>query len=686
MNARHEYAGSMQQVATLLLGEPTGRKAKELRYGTRGSLSIDLESGVWHDHEANAGGGVLALIERETGKVGRAAIAWMEENGIVAANDNTPAPRKRFNVVATYDYYDADGVLLFQVCRMDPKDFRQRRPDPASRDGWDWSVKGVEQVPYRLPQMLARSDETIFMVEGEKDADNLAARGLLATCNAGGANKWRDELTPHFRGREVVILPDNDDAGRAHAQLVTSKLQGIAASVRVLALPNLPHKGDVSDWLEAGHGADELRALAERATMPVPANDNAPADVHDMPPVGFMTWPHMSDKGQPLNTIPNLQYLLANYGFTVRYDVIRKDLVVTYPGQSGTPDNQRTKAIDTVSSLCALNRLPKTDVKSFLLTIGDENPRNPVMDFITSKPWDGRSRFNDLLETVQTRDGYDRDMFALLMRRWLISAVAAAAKPSGFRSKGVLVFQGEQSIGKTAWFISLLPEALRDMLKVDATINPDNKDTIISAVSHWLVELGEFDGTLRKADIARLKGFISQDVDQFRRPYGHSEEKFPRRTVFFASVNPEQFLADESGNVRWWTIPVASINYQHAIDMQQLWREVFEWFEAGERWWLERDEEARLEAGNDKHRRVDPIEELIRGTYEPDDPCIRKMAASDVLREIGFERPTTGQSRVAAQVLKSMFGEPRMNRGRAVFSMPHPVSDRRRVTDDDYPI
>ncbi|MEF3058714.1 phage/plasmid primase, P4 family [Ralstonia solanacearum] len=272
MTARHEYASHMQAVATLLLGEPAERKANELRYGTRGSLSIDLESGVWHDHEANTGGGVLALIERETGNAGRAAVDWMGQQGITPANDNTPAPRKR--IAATYDYIDADGVLLFQVCRMAPKDFRQRRPD--GNGGWSWSVKGVEQVPYRLPQLLARPDEIIFIVEGEKDAENLAALGLLATCNAGGANKWHASLSQHFRGRHVVILPDKDDAGRAHAQLVAGKLQGVAASVRVLELPNLPHKGDVSDWLEAGNDADELRAMAEQANALVPATDDAP--------------------------------------------------------------------------------------------------------------------------------------------------------------------------------------------------------------------------------------------------------------------------------------------------------------------------------------------------------------------------------------------------------------------------
>ncbi|MFJ2995475.1 VapE domain-containing protein [Pandoraea sp. NPDC087047] len=688
MNARAtiaaaiDYASLMPTVAQALYGEPTERKANELRFGSRGSLSVKLDDGTWFSHEDNKGGGVLDLIERETGKAGRAAVEWMEQQGIVAVNDNTPAPvpAPRKHVAATYDYVDADGALLFQVCRMEPKDFRQRRPDGK---GWSWSVKGIEQVPYRLPELLASSEEIIFVVEGEKDADNMAERGLLATCNAGGANKWRDELTPHFKGRHVVILPDNDDAGHAHAHLVTNKLRGVAASVRVVTLPNLPEKGDVSDWLEAGHGADELRAIVERAIVPVVTDDNLSVDVHSMQMVGPYDFPHMSDKLQPLNTIPNLRHMLSHYGFTVRYDVIRKDLVIRYPGQSGTQDNTRETAVNTVVSLCALNRLPKADAPSFLLNIGDENLVNPVMDFITSNPWDGRSRFYDLLGTVQTRDGYDRNLFALLLRRWLISAVAAAAKPNGFWSKGVLVFQGEQSLGKTAWIRSLLPDDQRDLMKIDATIDPANKDTIISAVSHWICEIGELDGTLRKADIARLKGFISQDVDQFRRPYARTEGKYGRRTVFFASVNPEQFLADDTGNVRWWTVPVAAVNYQHGIDVKQLWAEVYEWFKQGERWWLDRDEEARLESGNDRHRNIDPIEEMILGAYDRDDPRVRKLAASDVLREIGFDKPTTAQARAASKALRVMFGDPKMYLGRAVFAMPHAIRDGRRTLDED---
>lgn len=383
-------------------------------------------------------------------------------------------------------------------------------------------------------------------------------------------------------------------------------------------------------------------------------------EIHSQSPVPVWGWHHVSSKGLPLNTIPNLAALLGNYGIRARYDVIRKDLVITYPGQSGMADNQRTKALDTIISLCALNRLPKSDVPSFLVSIGDDNAVNPVADFITSKTWDGQSRFGALLDTIQTRPGYSRELLALLVRRWLVSAVAAAVKPQGFWSKGVLVFQGAQSLGKTSWIRALLPDQLRDLLKVDATIDPSNKDTVISAVSHWLCELGELDGTLRKTDIARLKGFISQDVDQFRRPYGRTEEKFPRRTVFFASVNPDEFLADDTGNVRWWTVPVTGLNVKHGIDLQQLWAEVFTWYQAGERWWLEAGEEQQLEAVNEEHQSADPIEDLVRSRFNWQAPAATHnlMTATDVLLAIGYDKPTKAHSRSASRALQRITGRP----------------------------
>ena len=102
----------------------------------------------------------------------------------------------------------------------------------------------------RLPELLASAPRRVFVVEGEKDADRLLALDLIATTNAGGASKWDSALSQVLRGRHIIIVPDNDEAGRCHAATVASSLLGIAASIRLLELTGLPPKGDVSDWLE----------------------------------------------------------------------------------------------------------------------------------------------------------------------------------------------------------------------------------------------------------------------------------------------------------------------------------------------------------------------------------------------------------------------------------------------------
>jgi hypothetical protein len=209
--------------------------------------------------------------------------------------DLFPAPEPPRRLAATYDYRDADGRLLFQVVRFEPKDFRQRRPD--GRGGWVWKLGDVPRVLYRLPELnAAPADQPVFVVEGEKDADRLAALGLVATTNVGGAGKWRAEHGRCLAGRAVVVLPDNDAPGRDHARQVVRLTLDHAASVRVLGLPGLPPHGDVSDWLAVGqasslpgdgqagslpHGAAALRRLAEAAPAGadwLAAADPEPAD------------------------------------------------------------------------------------------------------------------------------------------------------------------------------------------------------------------------------------------------------------------------------------------------------------------------------------------------------------------------------------------------------------------------
>jgi putative DNA primase/helicase len=269
------------------------QRSKNCAFGHHGSVSIDLEKGVYHDFESGLGGGVLGLIRHKLGHDEVAAVQWLKINGFTVPLDNT-----RPQIVAEYDYVDEYGELLFQVVRLEPKSFRQRRPDGHS--GWKWDLNGTRRVPYRLPELIEAiaSEYLVVIVEGEKDVEVLRNDriGLDATCCPGGACKWRPEYNEHFRGATVAIIPDNDSTGRAHAAQVAQALQGIAESVAVLDLARhwqeCPPHGDISDWLTAGGTREQLDTLIERAqsaaewiakyqaTTPK-ANGNAHDDDHE---------------------------------------------------------------------------------------------------------------------------------------------------------------------------------------------------------------------------------------------------------------------------------------------------------------------------------------------------------------------------------------------------------------------
>lgn len=216
--------------------------------------------------------------------------------------------RRNGSDLLTYDYTDAKGKLLYQVVRGANKKFWQRRPDGVG--GWIRDMKGVTRVLYRLPEVLAavKAGKPILVVEGEKDADNVRGRlELTATTNVGGAGKWQEQYTRALAGADVAILPDNDDPGQSHAELVRDSVLGTARSVRVVLLPGLPNKGDVSDWIAAGGGQKELLALC-RETPPASRPSENPE---------FAGTYHLSDLG-------NAERMVAQHGCDLRYSGARR--------------------------------------------------------------------------------------------------------------------------------------------------------------------------------------------------------------------------------------------------------------------------------------------------------------------------------------------------------------------------
>ena len=183
-------------------------------------------------------------------------------------SDLMPETRERKpaqRIVATYPYRGADGALLFEVVRYEPKTFRQRRPDGKS--GWKWGRGDAPVMPYRLPELLAAdASETVFICEGEKDVESLTTLGSVATTTPGGAEGWNADCSRFFSDRRVVVLPDNDEPGRKYALAVALSLHGKAKSLRVVALPNLLEKGDVSDFLSAGGTLQDLNRIIQETS------------------------------------------------------------------------------------------------------------------------------------------------------------------------------------------------------------------------------------------------------------------------------------------------------------------------------------------------------------------------------------------------------------------------------------
>jgi putative DNA primase/helicase len=305
--------------------------------------------------------------------------------------------------------------------------------------------------------------------------------------------------------------------------------------------------------------------------------------------------------------------------------------------------------------------------------IADSNPVNRVADWITGRPWDGVDRISAICATLTTKTGFPEHLKKTLIHKWLRSAVAALFV-LGFSSRSVLTLQGPQGLGKTRWLMSLVSdEFLRaEVVRTGHHLDPRSKDDVLGAVTHWIVELGELDSTLKK-DVAALKAFLSNDSDKVRRPYGRLECEYPRRTVFCATVNELNYLVDRTGNARFWTLPVVKIDYEHRIDMQQLFAQLLVELQQGQSWRLTDDEQTALDKVNLDHRDASTIRDLLEENIDlarKSEAKLPARTATQVLREVGIKNPTNPQCKEAASILREMLGEEKRIHGAMKWRVP----------------
>lgn len=389
---------------------------------------------------------------------------------------------------------------------------------------------------------------------------------------------------------------------------------------------------------------------------------------------GALVWPHMSGgkTPKPLNTLENFATLSRFLGVEYRMNMMTGEEVVRIPGMSVAEGCEANSAVTYMMSQANLASLPSSLVPEFMSMICAQNPFHPAQQWVDSKPWDGVGRIQQWINTITANDEQLKEQ---MMRRWAISAIAALYKPGGVSAHGVLTLLGDQGIGKTSWFLSLVPKGL-GFAKDGMILRPDSPDSVRQVTANWLVELGELDATFRKSDIAALKAFITQASDTYRLPYARKNTVNPRRTVFFASVNDSKFLSDNTGNRRYWTIDCLNIDYKHQIDMQQFWAEVKTLYEAGESWFLDEAELASLNESNEQFMTLDPIAERIETRMDWSAARVDWVwrTSTEVALLIGLPNPSRSDvTRVATYLQKNKGCTAKRSNGVSKTLVPPPV-------------
>lgn len=507
-------------------------------------------------------------------------------------------------------------------------------------------------------------------------------------------DKARDQAT---LGGMLLEIQDQVDAGEEGAEELMAH-----ALAREASLPLNATKAEgteaVEDLEAKAVGAECTEANVETAEL-VPAQGATAAHkprikVFENGKLCLLNWPvtTLRMKGKECYETPdpvyaNVHYLMGEYGITARYNELKRKHEIEIPGATYNDDNKRERTRGKVLDLVTLNglRMPDGRIDEAIQQMADMNAYHPVRDWIDSKPWDGTSRLQALCDslTVEPRFEVHRDR---VLRRWLLSAVAALYRHSReiiTKFEGCLVLQGGQEAGKTMWYGALAPASTK-AIKTSFKLVPHNKDHIFTLAAHWIVELGELDSTFSASEMGSLKAFMSDTMDCQRRAYGREDSELTRQTVMGASVNKPDYLIDDTGNRRWWTIPVLSANYKHGIDMQQLWAEIKVLFMAGEDWWLNKAEMDGLKQVNREFGAIVPVRELITATFDFESvrrqgdlyivgevdtrPRVR-LTATEVVKLVGLradDRKTIGE---AGRALRELAGEPGSSNGQSVWRL-----------------
>ena len=295
--------------------------------------------------------------------------------------------------------------------------------------------------------------------------------------------------------------------------------------------------------------------------------------VHDIEEQNYkFVFPYLDAKNNPLKIWENVEALLEAREIKVAYNIIEKDINVL-----NLNDEDFNSQILDIHSIC--NQVGFRISIDFLVKavnrIAMKNKYNPVKEYLE----DCEAFYDETQESTikQVADclitnNFDENLKYKLLEKWLLNTANIVYNRGYSNTEGCLVLQGPQGCGKTSFIKAIIPPKF---LKTGLDLNPSETDSIRKCIKYWVVELGELDSTM-KSDQAKLKAFITESIDEYRIPYSISPVRYNRTTSFFGTVNKSNFLKDETGDRRYWVIPIEEVNLDklRQIDKNQLWGEV----------------------------------------------------------------------------------------------------------------
>jgi predicted P-loop ATPase len=489
-----------------------------------------------------------------------------------------------------WEYVTADGEIKGYTARYDGDGQKDVIPYFKGDPKKGWTAGYPDSSPrllYGLPSLA--SPGPVWVTEGEKAADAIIRRGGACVSSPGGCKAPEKADWGSISGREVIIWPDFDEPGKGYAKRIISLLRSTDSNLRVVDVEKLQPSEpgwDAADWT----GSD----LSQVPTLSVADWVRGSPATEAVRQLDLDT----TEDGSVRPSFVNICEILEKdpeYAGKLKLNAFSNEM---FFGGNLFRDHEHAECCLNISRKYHAN-FKLADVRSALLTVTSRDNFHPVQDYLRSLRWDGVPRIDSWLQ-----DAFEAENTAYVQavgKNVLIGAVARVMQP-GCKMDNLLILEGAQGLGKTSAVRALAGAAWY----AEVTQPAGSTDFYQCLRGKWFVEFGDLAG-MRHAEVNRLKQVLSSQADNYRASYAPTAKDHPRHNIFIATTNEERYNSDVTGERRKWPIRCNSVNLDYIKHMRdQLWAEALRAFEAGEKWHIVPDEEAKEE--QDQRFDVDPWE------------------------------------------------------------------------------